>query len=102
MSYRQPQSRTWLVITGERRIGLLDRHVHRLRYEGQPGVPEQGAGEELGFAENLEAVADPEDRSALSGVALHRTHDRAEAGDGTRPKVVAVAEAPRQDHDVCA
>ena len=33
-------------------------------------------------------------------MALHRLHDRAEPGDGTGAKVVAVAEPTGQHHDV--
>jgi hypothetical protein len=54
----------------------------------------------MALAENLEAVADPEYRPAGRRVPLHRLHHRAEAGDGTGPQVVAVAEAAGQDHHV--
>src|SRR5262249_46539369 len=60
------------------------------------------AGEQPGFAENLEAVADAEHAPASRGVARDRPHDGREARDGAAAQIVAVREAPRQDHAVDA
>src|SRR5207237_4685120 len=54
------------------------------------------------LAEDLEAVADPPDQAALRGELQNPLHDRAEARDGPRAQVVAVAEAPGQDDAVDA
>ncbi len=87
---------------GEHGLGALHDDVHRLRDEREPGVPHQRAGQQVGLAQDLEAVADAEHRAAVGRVALHRLHDRAEPGDGAGAEVVAVAEAAGQDHDVRA
>ena len=68
----------------------------------QTGVAHQRARQQVGLAQDLEAVADAEHRPALGGVPLHRLHDRAEPRDGPRAQVVAVAEAAGQDHHVGA
>jgi hypothetical protein len=83
-------------------VSPLDDDVHRLRYEREARVPHERAGEQVGLAQDLEAVADAEDRSALGRVPLDGLHDRAEPRDGTRAEIIAVAEAAGQDHDVGA
>src|SRR5207302_10445529 len=50
--------------------------------------------------EDLEPVADPPDQSAVGGEADHRVHHRAEAGDRTTAKVVAIGEAAGEDDAV--
>jgi hypothetical protein len=65
-------------------------------------VSSERARQQVGLAENLEPVADAEDRPAAGGVALHRLHHRAEPGDGAGPEVIAVAEPARQDDDIRA
>ena len=66
------------------------------------GVAEEGAGEELGFAEDLEAVADAYDGLAFFGHAADAVHDGGEAGDCAGPEVVAVGESAGEDGEIVA
>src|SRR4029453_11884060 len=52
------------------------------------------------LAENLEPVADAEDRSSLLSELLHRRHDGTESRDGAGAQVVAIAEPARQHYRV--
>ena len=87
---------------GERRVGLLDPDVHVLAVKLQVAVAEHRAGEESRLAENLEAVADAQDRAAGSDEVADGGHHRREPGDRAGAQVVAVREAARQHHDVGA
>ena len=77
---------------------LLDAQVHRLADELEPAVAQQRAGQQVRLGQDLEPVADAEDRAARLGEAHDLGHDRAEARDGAAADVVAVGEAARQ-HD---
>src|SRR6266571_427937 len=68
--------------------------------EVQVRVADQRAGQQVGLAEDLEAVADAEDRQAGLGGGHDRAHDRREPGDRPAAQVVAVREAAGQDHRV--
>ena len=59
-------------------------------------------GHETRLREDLEAVADAQQQPAPCRVLADRAHHRAEAGQRTRPQVVAVGEATRQDDQVGA
>ena len=61
-------------------------------------VADQRAGQQVGLAEDLEAVADPEHRHAAPGGLDHLGHHRREPADRPAAQVVAVGEAARQ-HD---
>src|SRR5215216_180089 len=100
MGNRKPQPGTRLVVAGESGIGLLYNDVYRLRDEGEPRVSEQRSGQQVSLAQDLKSVADPQERSPLRCVLLHRLHDGAEARDGTRSQIIAVAEAAGQDHNI--
>jgi hypothetical protein len=54
------------------------------------------------LGENLETVADAQNRAAGAGEVFERGHHPGEAGDGAWPQVVAVGEAARHDHGVDA
>src|SRR3954447_10834061 len=71
----------------ERRAGVDHRDVDLAADEAQPGVGQQGTGQEPGLAQDLEAVADAEDQAALAGEAGHRLHDRREAGHRAHAEV---------------
>lgn len=73
---------------------------HRRTQEAEPSVLLQRAGQQTGFAEHLEPVADAEHRSTLLGERGHRLHDRGEAGEGAGPQVVAVGEPAWQNQRV--
>ena len=102
MRHRHLQHLAHRVLIGERGVGLLHPEPHRAGDEAEPAVPHQRAGKQPGLAQNLEPVADAQDRAAFPREALHRGHDRAESGDGAGAQVVAVAEAAGQHHHVGA
>src|SRR5205823_2702026 len=52
------------------------------------------------LTENLEAVAEADDRTTLCRVRRDFLHHRAESGNRAGPKIVSVAEAARKDDDV--
>ena len=87
---------------GERRVGLLDPDVHVLAVKLQVAVAQHRAGEESRLAENLEAVADAQDRPAGSGEVADGGHHRGKPGDRAGAQVVAVRKAARQHDDVGA
>ena len=68
--------------------------------EPQPLIGQQGAGQQPGLAEDLEAVADPEHGAAVGREATDNLHRRREAGDRTGAQVVAVGKASGNDHPV--
>jgi len=68
--------------------------------ELQVTVANQGAGQEAGFAQNLESVADANDQTAVGGKLLDGLHHRAEPGDGPAAQVVAIAEPAGHDHGI--
>ncbi len=68
--------------------------------EMEVAVADEGAGEEAGFAEDLESVADAEDQFARFGGGDDGWHDRGEAGDGAAAEVVPVGESAREDDGV--
>jgi hypothetical protein len=63
-------------------------------------VAEQCAWQEMGFAKDLEPIADPEDLPAFRGEAGYTLHDGAEAGDGSAAEVVAVGKTAGKDDAV--
>ena len=64
------------------------------------GVAHEGAGQESGFGEDLEAVADAEDEAAGCGETLDGLHDGSEGGEGSGAEVVAVGEASGDEDGV--
>ena len=63
-------------------------------------VAAQSAGQQVGFAENLETVANADDGFAQGGEFGDRIHDGRETGDGAGAQVVAVGEAARQNERI--
>ena len=86
----------------ERRVVLLDAHMHVLAAIFQAFVAQHRAGQQAGLEQNLEAVADAEHRPAPLGKRPHRAHHGREPGHRAGAQVVAVGETARQDHDVGA
>jgi hypothetical protein len=68
--------------------------------EAKAGVAHHGAGEEAGFEEDLETVADAEDQAAGFCELSDGVHDGREAGDGAGAEIVAVGEAAGKDDGV--
>ena len=63
-------------------------------------VAQQGAGQQTGFHQNLEAVADAEHQAAIRGELLHRLHHRREARDRAAAQIIAVREAAGQNDGI--
>ena len=82
-------------VGGDRGLRGLHPQVHDPADEPQRPVPDQRAGQQSRFAEDLEAVADAEDRTTPRREALDLLHHRREPGDRAAPQVVAVAESAR-------
>ena len=61
-------------------------------------VTDERAGQQVGLAQDLEAVADAQDGQASSGLAHDFAHDGGGRGDRAAAQVVAVGEASG-DHD---
>ena len=76
----------------------VTRQARRLAEEAQLAVLLQGAGEQAGLGQDLEAIADADHWAAGASEGLHCRHDRREAGQRTGTQVVTVREAARE-HD---
>jgi hypothetical protein len=74
--------------------------VHQARHEFDPFVANHRAGQQSSLEEDLETVADAENRSAALRKPLHRRHDWRKARDRTGPQVVAVGKAAGQNHGI--
>lgn len=64
------------------------------------GVADEGTGEEPGFGEDLEAVADADDGAAFGREGFDGGDDGGEFGDGTAAEVIAVGKAAGKDDGV--
>ena len=62
------------------------------------GIAEQSPWKEMGFAKDLEPVADAKDLPAVGGEPGHALHNGTEAGDGPAAEVIAVGK-PAGKHD---
>src|SRR3954471_7398380 len=68
--------------------------------ELQRAVPDQSARKQSGLAQNLEAVADSKDGSALSRKVLHLLHDGAEPRNRSGAEIIPIAETTWNDHSI--
>jgi hypothetical protein len=64
------------------------------------GVPKQRAGQQVGFTEDLESVANAEYFTAFGGEAGNALHDGAKAGDGAAAEIVAIGKSAGKDDAV--
>jgi hypothetical protein len=64
------------------------------------GVAEKRSRQEMGFAEDLEAVADAEHLSAFRGEPGYALHNGAEAGNCPAAEVVAIGKTPGKNDAV--
>src|SRR5882762_10316585 len=85
---------------GEGGVGVFDADVDVAADEAEAGVAHHGAGEEASFEEDLETVADAEDKTTGFGEFGDGVHDGREAGDGAGAEIVAVGEAAGEDDGV--
>ena len=83
---------------GEGRAGVLDAQVDVAADELEADVADQRARQQVGLGEDLEAVADAHDQSAVGREVGDRRHDGTETGDRAAAQVVAVGE-PAGDDD---
>src|SRR2546426_6306076 len=94
---RQRQPFATLVTRSERRVRRFDAHVHGSGQELETSVTHQRAGQQSRLTQNLEPIADAEYGTARARVSGHRAQHRRKAGNGPGAKIIAVAEAARQD-----
>ena len=79
---------------------MLGTNIHVLAVEARMVVAQQCPGYQACFAEDLEPVADTEDKAALVGKGNDFLHDRRKARDGAGAQVVAVAESARKYDEI--
>jgi len=96
------QDFTLYELVGEGAVCGFDAEMDLLADVLEAGVAHERAGEQAGFREDLEAVADAEDQAATVGEALDRLHDGREAGDGAGAQVIAVGKAAGDEDSVDA
>ena len=89
-----------LVVRGPGGLRVLHPQLLVAADEVQVVVAQHRAGQQVRLGEDLEAVADAEDRHTGLGLLDDGLHHRREAGDGAGPQIVAVGEAAGQDHGV--
>ena len=87
-------------LRGEGRRGGGGGQRNGFADEAEVAIADERAGEQVGFDEDLEAVADAEDEATLGGVFFERGHDGRVAGDGAAAEVVAIGEAAGEDDEV--
>ena len=85
---------------GEHRVGVLDAQRDGHRAELKARVAQQRAGQQAGFAGDLESVADADHGAATLRVGDDFFHDRREPRDGACAQVVTVTEAAGKDDDI--
>ena len=71
-----------------------------LTVELQVTVADQDAGEEAGFAEDLETVANADHQATLVGELPDGLHDWTEPGDGPAAQVISVTKPTGHDHRI--
>ena len=74
--------------------------MNRLAYVLKSDVSCERAREQSGFAEDLEAVADPYNKTAFAGEGTDRLHHAREFRDGTGAQIVSIGETSRYDNCV--
>ena len=89
---RDTEDGTELSALGEHRCRALDTNSDGSAQEFQAAVLLQRSRQQSRFGEDLKAVADAHDGTALAGEPADGCHDGAEAGDGAGAQVVAVGE----------
>src|SRR5699024_3746182 len=93
---------TPLIVPGPRGGRVLDDELLVAADEVLVVVADERTGQQMGFAEDLEPVADAQHRHALPGRGHHGLHDRVEAGDRTAAQIVTIGESAGQDDGIDA
>lgn len=78
--------------TGGDQMGVACFEVNIFAVKLHVGVAQEGAGQQATFAQNLESVADTQDKTTVLGVIGYGGHDGRQLGDGTRTQVISVGE----------
>ena len=89
-----------LLVKGDCAREGLEENVLATKLQG--AIADEGARQQAGLAEDLEAVANAQHRPALGGEVMHRPHDGAEPRNGPGAQVVPVTEAAGNDDGVKA
>jgi len=87
---------------GEAGVRPDNVQLHGLADVLQRRIPQEGARQEAGLAEHLEAIADADNGHAPVRRLAHLGHDRRQGRHGAAAQVVAIGEAARQDDQVQA
>lgn len=87
-------------LVGEGGVRVFDAEGNLFADEMEVAVADKGAGEEAGFAEDLESVADAEDQFARFGGGSDGRHDGGETGNGAAAQVVSVGKSARENDGI--
>src|SRR5262245_12739859 len=63
----------------------------------QVTIAYQGTGQQSRFAQNLKAIANPENESAILRKLLHGSHHRRESRERARTQIIAIRKATGDD-----
>lgn len=89
-----------LEFVGKRTVVSFDSDVNVLTNEVKITIAYQGARQQSRFAQDLKAIANPQNEPPALRKLLHRSHYRRESCQGTRAQVIAVRKPARYDHRV--
>jgi hypothetical protein len=87
---------------GEARVRRLHQKRRTFADEVQAFIAHQRAGQEARLDQDLEAVADAENRNARFGALDEVGRDRRARGDGAAAQIVAIGEAARDHNEIKA
>ena len=88
------------VLLGPGQVIPFDPKRRGLANEVEVAVADEGSGEKARFGEDLEAVADAEDKFALGSMVTGGPQSRGKAGDRTTAQIVAIAKTTGDDDDI--
>jgi len=94
---RDSQERSFRGFAGKGRIRVASAQPDELAAERDAFIADQRSGQESGFTQDLEPVADAQHQSAAVGKLLHSGHDVAVAGDGAGAQIISIAETSRDN-----
>src|SRR5205807_9386701 len=84
----------------ERGIDAFNPHIYMSADEMQLTIANQSPWQQTCFAQNLKAIADPQNQIAFRGEFFHGVHDRRKASQRSGAQVIAVRKTARNDHGV--
>ena len=95
---RDSQERSFRGFAGKGRIGFAGAQPDEFAAERDAFIADQRSGQESGFTQYLEPVADAQHQSSAVGELLHSSHDVAVSGNGAGAQIISIAETAR-DYD---